>query len=355
MKKILTLVVVLAMVMTCAFALTACSSEYTDIAVLLPNATHGWTGSVLTYAQEYAAELNEAGNYTVTVQTADSSTDMNSQIDDIIANGNTGSVVLLPYDDDAAAGVEKLADAGIPFTMFDRVITDSSDDSVTNVTGDNYGIGYETAKAFVTAGMEVGDSILIIPGDNSSVPVARNLGFYEYLTEEADWTDAEYTAAVTMTDYSGWSRDDSKTLFSNWLSASSVAEIEATDWVFTHDDESVLGILEILESGAGLETDKVAAFLDGTTTVAGSSGSAEIYAVLERNHATDYSDIVDELAGLFSVTYDPAMIQSAMQDMVDYLDGKTVTHDHVISVDVVTATNVASFTGFGFYTTGTAW
>ena len=41
------------------------------------------------------------------------------------------------------------------------------------------------------------------------------------------------------------------------------------------------------------------------------------------------------------------MIQTAVQDMVDSFDGKTVTQNHVISVSVVDTTNVGNFTGFG--------
>lgn len=352
MKKLITTLMILVLLLSCTFSLAACGStdEADDgaaaIIVLLPDATHGWTGSVLTYAQEYAAA--NTSSYSITVQTATSSDDMNTQIDDLIANGKTDAVVILPYDDDAASGVEALDSAGIPFVMFDRVITASEGDSIANVTGDNYGIGYETAKAFVEAGMEPGDKILIMPGDNSSVPEARNNGFFAYLSE-AGWTSAQITAAITYTDYTAWSRDTSKELFTNWMSSTSVADIEATDWIFTHDDEIVMGILEILESSAGLEADKVAAFLDGTTTLAGSSGSQEIYAIMEGSHSTDYSSILNNLSSIFSVTYDPAMIQSAIQDMVDYLDGESVVQDHVISVSVVDADNVDDFQGFGGY------
>ena len=34
-----------------------------DIYVLVPNADHGWTGAVLTYAQQKAEEVNAEGNY----------------------------------------------------------------------------------------------------------------------------------------------------------------------------------------------------------------------------------------------------------------------------------------------------
>ena len=40
------------------------------------------------------------------------------------------------------------------------------------------------------------------------------------------------------------------------------------------------------------------------------------------------------------------MIQTAIQDMVDYLDGKEVTQDHVIACENVTSENVNDYKGF---------
>ena len=59
-----------------------------------------------------------------------------------------------------------------------------------------------------------------------------------------------------------------------------------------------------------------------------------------------YTDISEQLGGLVSVTYSPAMIQTAIQDMVDYLDGKEVTQDHVIACENVTAENVEEYPSF---------
>ena len=41
------------------------------------------------------------------------------------------------------------------------------------------------------------------------------------------------------------------------------------------------------------------------------------------------------------------MIQTAIQDMIDNLEGKSVAQDHVVPVDVVDASNVSEFKGFG--------
>ena len=64
-------------------------------------------------------------------------------------------------------------------------------------------------------------------------------------------------------------------------------------------------------------------------------------------HQRDYSAEVAGLADLFTVTYDPAMIEDAIDDMIAHLNGEEVPKDHVIDVQVVDATNVNDFVGFG--------
>ena len=343
MKKVLALILVLAL----ALSLVACGggkSKGTDIAVLVPNADHGWTGSVMTYAEEYAKQLNDAGKYSVKVITSTDAANQISQIEDLIENKTAKNVVILPQDNTVEASMKKLADSGIPFVMFDRIIDSVSAKAVASVKGDNNGIGAETAKRFIAAGMKPGDKILIIPGDNSSVPGMRNDGFKGALLENG-WSQAEVDA-IESTDYTGWSRSKGKELFTAWLDAHTVEEIEACKWIFTHDDEIGMGILEALKSSE-IDADKKAAFYAAGVHLGASSGLNEIYSVMKGIHQKDYTAEVAELADLFSVTYDPAMIQTAIQDMVDHLDGKTVSADHVVPVSVVDAANVEQFKGFG--------
>ena len=322
----------------------AAPAEKQKIAILVPNADHGWTGSVMTYAEEKAAEVNAAGVYEAQVITSTDSANQISQVEDLIANASADAVVILPYDNQLENTMKKLADSGIPFVMFDRVIDSVFESSVASVKGDNEGIGAATAERFIAAGLQPGDPILIMPGDNSSVPEMRNNGFKKVLAENG-WTE-EQIAAIKSTDYTGWSRSEGKKLFTEWLDASTVEEITATKFIFTHDDEIAMGILEALKS-SDIDETKKAAFLGAGVNLGASSGLNEIYSVLKGIHQKDYTAEVAQLADLFSVTYDPAMIKTAVQDMIDYLDGAEVTQDHVIAVDVVDATNVNDFQGFG--------
>ncbi len=357
MKKILALVLALVMIL----ALAACGAK-TDpatpdtpddggttaagekIAILVPNADHGWTGAVMTYAEEKAKEINDEGKYSATVITSTDAANQISQVEDLIENKSADAVVILPQDNQLEATMKKLADSGIPFVMFDRVIDSVADKAIASVKGDNEGIGQETAKRFIESGLKAGDKILIMPGDNSSVPEMRNNGFFNTLLANG-WTQ-EQVDAIKSTAYTGWSRSEGKKLFTEWLETSTVDEITATKFIFTHDDEIAMGILEALKS-SDIDEAKKDAFLGAGVNLGTSSGLNEIYSVLKGVHQKDYSAEVAKLADLFSVTYDPAMIQTAIDDMITHLGGGSVAQDHVVPVSVVDATNVEEFRGFG--------
>ena len=339
MKKIVALL--LALMLVCSAAAFAAG---TDIAILVPNADHGWTGAVLTYAEEKAEAINAEGKYTAKVISSADPANQITQVEDIIDNESAKSIVILPQDNTLETTMKKLADSGIPFVMFDRVIDTVAEQAVASVKGDNEGIGAETAKRFIASGMVPGDKILIMPGDNSSVPQMRNDGFFGVLLENG-WTQ-EQVDAIESTAYTGWSRSEGKKLFTEWLDSHTVEEIAEYKWIFTHDDEIGMGILEALKSSE-IDTAKKEAFLTAGVHLGTSSGLNEIYSVLKGIHQKDYSAEVAGLADLFSVTYDPAMIQIACDDMIAYLDGGEVTKDHVIPVSVVDATNVNDFRGFG--------
>ena len=339
MKKVFALL--LALTMLCSAAAFAAD---TDIAILVPNADHGWTGAVMTYAEQKAAEINEEGTYVAQVITSADPANQITQVEDIIENQSANTVVILPQDNTLEVTMRRLADSGIPFVMFDRVIDSVSEQAVASVKGDNEGIGAETAKRFIEDGMVPGDKVLIIPGDNSSVPQMRNDGFFNTLLENG-WTQ-EQIDAIEMTAYTGWSRSEGRRLFTEWLDSKTVEEIAEYKWIFTHDDEIGMGILEALQSSE-IDAEKKDAFLNAGVHLASSSGLNEMYSVLKGIHQRDYSAEVAGLADLFTVTYDPAMIEDAIDDMIAHLNGEEVPKDHVIAVDVVDATNVNEFQGFG--------
>ncbi len=321
------------------------------IYVLTASEDHGWTGSVATFAKEKVEEVNQAGNYTAEVITAASASDQITQIEDILAKDHSdiAGIVIQPMDDTVQSAIQSIVDAGIPYVAFDRIIDAVSASAVSNVKGDNEGIGAGAAAYFVENGMKPGEKVYVYEGDTSSVTTLRDSGFTAYLTgalafdgktidDASKWTEDDLKS-ITYSGAMNWSRSDTKTAFESLLGDASNASIK---WVYAEDDELAMGILEALQGGGIADATKTT-FLGNKPFITGCGGLNELYEVLRGN---SYQDIAGQLGGLMSVTYSPSMIQLAVQDMVDYLDGQQVQQDHVIACENVTSANVADFKAF---------
>ena len=297
------------------------------IYVLTPSEDHGWTGSVATFAKEKIEEVNKAGVYKAELQTADSASKQIQEVEDILA-GNTdeiAGIVIQPMDDTVQSAIQSIVDAGIPYVAFDRIIEAVADTAVSNVKGDNEGIGAGSAAYFVENGMKPGDKVYVYQGDTSSVTTLRDSGFGEYLTGKIE--------------FDGKKIADTKASFESLMGDESNAEIK---WFYAEDDELAMGILEALNGGGISDATKDKIFAT-KPFITGCGGLDEYYEVIRGN---SYQDIVKNLGGVMSVTYSPSMIQLAIQDMVDHLDGKEVAQDHVIKCENVTKDNVKDFKSF---------
>lgn len=320
------------------------------IYVLTASEDHGWTGSVATFAKEKVEELNGEGKYTAEVITSADANEQITKIEDIVASGEKNiAVVVQPMDDTVQSAIQQIVDAGIPYVAFDRIIEGIADTAVANVKGDNQGIGAGAAAYFVSLGLTPGEEIYVYEGDTSSVTSLRNEGFTKYLTgeiefggqkiaEEAKWTQDDLKA-ITYSGAMNWSRSDTKESFESLMGDSANTAIK---WFYAEDDELAMGILEAL-NGGGIDDSAKEAFLANQPVITGCGGLDEVYEVLRGN---SYQDIAGKLGGVMSVTYSPSMIQTAIQDMVDHLDGNQVEKDHVIACENVVADNVADYKSF---------
>lgn len=350
MKKVFAIILAVALMLTLVACGGKSGSDATHIYVLTPSEDHGWTGSVATFAKEKVAEINEAGKYTAEVITASSAAEQINKIEDILAQGSKNiAIVILPMDDTVQSAIQQIADAKVPFVAFDRIIDGVASAAVANVKGDNAGIGAASAAYFVSLGMKPGDKVYVYEGDTSSVTTLRDGGFADYLTgkvtfegktiaEDAKWTEDDLKSIV----YSGamnWSRSATKESFESLMGDSANTDIK---WIYAEDDELSMGVLEAL-TGGGISDSAKAAFLAGSPAMTGCGGLGEMYDVLR---GKTYAELAGSFSGLCSVTYSPAMIQTAIQDMVDHLDGKAVTQDHVIACENVTAENVENYPSF---------
>ena len=345
MKKVISLLLALTMVLVSMSALADAGNVY----ILTPTEDHGWTGSVATFAKLSADAINAEGNFAADVQTADSPATQIIQIEDIIANhaNDAAGVVILPQDDTVESALQQIIDAGIPYVAFDRIIAGVADSAVSNVTGDNYGVGVAIAAYFVASGMQPGDKVVVFEGDTSSVTGLRNQGFTDYITgaaayngetiaEDLQWSD---TSSVTFSGAMMWSRSTAKEYFESLMSDPSNADIK---WFYSEDDEFALGIIEALE-GSAIDDATKAAILANEIVISAAGGSEELYSVIR---GESKQEIAGNFGGLAVGTYSPAMIQDAVAQMMNYLNSEEVTHDFIVPVSIVTSENVADFVGF---------
>lgn len=347
-KKVLAALLSSAMVLSMGAFVHA--EDGTHIYVLTASEDHGWTGSVATFAKEKAEEVNADGTYSAEVITAASAQDQITQIEDILAGDTSNiAIVVMPLDDTVQSAIQQIVDAEVPYVAFDRIIDAVSSTAVSNVKGDNSGIGAGSAAYFVSLGMKPGDKVYVYEGDTSSVTTLRDNGFVDYLTGAAEFDGAaiaddlkwseEDLASIVYSGAMNWSRSDTKTSFESLMGDASNADIK---WFYAEDDELAMGILEAL-NGGGIDDSVKETFLGNAPAMTGCGGLDEYYEVLRGN---SYADLAEKFSGLCSVTYSPAMIQTAIQDMVDYLNGETVEQDHVIACENVTADNVANYPSF---------
>lgn len=326
------------------------AASTTHIYVLTASEDHGWTGSVATFAKEKVEEINGEGNYEAEVITSADANEQITKIEDIVASGEKDiAVVVQPMDDTVQSAIQQLVDAEIPYVAFDRIIDAVASSAVSNVKGDNAGIGAGAAAYFVELGMQPGDSVYVYEGDTSSVTTLRDKGFTDYLlgeaefegkviAEDAKWTEEDLNA-ITYSGAMNWSRSDTKESFESLMGDASNASIK---WFYAEDDELAMGILEALNGGGISDSTKEAIYAT-RPVLTGCGGLDEYYEVLRGN---SYQDIVENFDGIMSVTYSPAMIQTAIQDMVDYLNGEDVEQDHVISCENVVPENVEQYPSF---------
>ena len=319
------------------------------IYVLAPNPDHGWTGAVGVFAQEKVDELNAEGKYNMVLQTFATADDQIKQIEDIIANnpgdGSVG-VVMLPQGEAVENAIQQLVDNNIPYSAVDRIIASVKDTAVSNVKYDNVEFGAAAAYYLVSHGMKEGDKVVVVEGDDSSAGTDRTDGFNKFLKGEIEYRGekiAEPWTSLDAVSYSGatnWNRAVAQTYFETYLSNPENAQ---TRYVVTWDDELAIGVFDALE-GSAIDASVKEEFLAGKPYITGGGGPQIMYDIIGGKN-TDYS-CVKSFSGIMSVTYPPAMIQVAIQDMIDHFEGKEVIQENTQSAECVDASNVDNYVGF---------
>jgi ribose transport system substrate-binding protein len=284
--------------------------------------------------------LNAAGGkYRYVYRGADGPDRQIEQIQTILAESRKAAgIVIQPSDNAVTAAVEQIARADIPLIIFDRLLDENSsiikEKSLINMSANNYAIGAGAAYYFVQKGLNPGEAIWELPGDNSAVPVERSTGFRDYLLGtrtfvddqgvshniEANkkWTQAQINTIQTA-QVANWSRDNAKQIFESYITGKNADTL--AKWFFTHDDEYAMGILEFLQTPA--QTANRNLFESNVKVLTGCGGLLALYDVMltpEANHGNKIYQ--PNNVAIMSPTCRPGFFQDAIQLMANHLDGK---------------------------------
>ena len=309
MKKILTVLVVLAMVLSMC-GMTAVAEGQHKIGILAPATTHGWVGGVTYFAQQAADSLD----IEYTLLTSSDADEMSSQIEQLIQLG-VEAIVVWPQFTGIETAAEMALEQGIKIYNFDMIINvdEKYADDMYVLTGDNYGMGVAGAQYIVDKiGTEGKVLVMDVPG-SGNVAADRKAGFMDTMAEIAP--DMEFIEISTA-----FAREDGLNDMADALTAN--AQIDA---VFSMDDETSIGALQaIVEAG---RTDVKA--------ITGGGGCQEYFNMMLDEK---YQNI-----WVASATYSPMMIEKCVENIVKVVLGEEVEHTIVDPTTIVDRSNANEF------------
>ncbi len=261
------------------------------IGISLPTPDHGWTGAVVSNAQDAARELG----VTARILTANDVNKQANDIEDLIAM-QVDTIVMLPVDGSPLTlSAKKVIDAGIPLVIFDREI-DSQDFTMT-LKGDNYGIGVNAAKYLIEKLGPKGGNVFMLSGIPCSVTTLRDTGF-------KDTIKGSKITVVGLQD-GGFQKAKGYQVMQNALTS-----FKKIDAVYTIDDEMALGALQAIKESNRSDI----------KYLTGAGGAKEFYKSIKSEKKIILSTFL----------YSPLMIKEAIQTGVHIMNGKAAPSKMVV-------------------------
>ena len=303
MKKILA--VVLTLVLCMALCAVGSAADKYKVGILAPAVTHGWVAGVAYNAEQECLALADEVDYKL--YTSNNAEEMTTQLDDLMTWG-AQAIVAFPQWEGMEVPIQNAIDFGITVVNFDIVI---DADGVYRVTGDNEGMGVESAKYIVEKIGTTGTVVALPVPTSGSVSELRMKGFTDTIKEIApEMNVIEYATAFT--------REDGLKDFTDILAAN-----KQIDAVYSLDDETSIGVLQAIED-AGRTDIKV---------ITGGGGCQEYFKIIK-----EHEDI-----NICSALYSPLMVREAVDMAVSVLKGEKVDPVLVIPTTIVDRSNVDEY------------
>ncbi len=311
MKKVIS--VILACVLFCTVFCSCAENAKTKktdsikIGIAAPDVTHGWVAGVAYYAEKYCKE----NGIVFKISTSADAAEMMANLNDLVTWG-ADAIVMWPQWTGMEDAVAEVIEQDIPVVSFD---VDINCDGIYKVTGNNYGMGYESAK-YITEKVGEAASIAVLDVPSAgSVSELRKQGFYDYLDE----------IGYDKSNIFEISEDN----FSRDIGLKDMTDVLEThkkiDAVFSMDDETSIGVVQaVTEAG---RTDIKA--------ITGGGGMQEYFRMIKNE---EYASL-----GLASALYSPSMVENAISSAISLCKGETCESQIVIPTSIVTIDNVDEY------------
>ena len=305
MKKLIALLLVLVMVLGLAACGGAAPAEKkVKVGIAAPDVTHGWVAGVAYYAEKYCKD----NGLEYKVSTSGDAAEMQAGLQDLVAWGAT-VIVSFPQWEGMETAMQEIIDSGIPIVNFD---IDVACNNIYKVTGDNYDMGYQSAKYIVEkAGPAAHIAVLDVPS-SGSVCVLRKQGFYDYLKEIG-----YDTSNIQEFQLESFARADGQT-----AAADILEKMPQIDAFYSMDDETSIGTILAMKEANRMEC----------KAITGGGGCQEYFKII----ASDEGKAI----GAASALYSPAMIQDAIKVAIKVLNGEEAPAETIIPTTIVSAENV---------------
>lgn len=306
MKKFLAMMLALCMIFAMCATASADEPEI-KVGIAAPDVTHGWVAGVAYYAEKYCVD----NGLEYKVHTSADAAEMQAGLEDLVAWGAT-VIVSFPQWAGMETAMQEIIDMGIPVVNFD---VDVDCEGIYKVTGDNYDMGYQSAKYIVEKVGEAANIAVLDVPSSGSVCELRKQGFYDYLAE------IEYdTSNIQEFQLESFARSDGLT-----AAADILEKMPVIDAFYSMDDETSIGTIQaITEAG---RTDIKA--------ITGGGGCQEYFNIIAGEEGA--------AVGAASALYSPAMIQDAIQVAIQLMNGEEAEPVIVIPTTIVSAENVEEF------------
>ncbi len=307
MKKIIALVMALSLCLGMVATTAVAEDKLPKIAFLGPVVTHGWVSGVTYFADQYLTELAAEGKLEFKVYTSTNAEEMTAQMDEAILWG-CDAMILAPQWTGMEIPVQAAVEQGIVVVNFD---IDIAVDGVYKITGDNYGMGVESAKYIVERVGTEGVVVALPVPTSGSVSELRMAGFND--------TIAQIAPNLTVIEYA--------TKFTRDAGLADMADILVAnghiDAVFSLDDETSIGALQAIAD----------------------AGRTDIKAITGGGGCQDYFNVIASTDTLdaCSALYSPLMVKDCVDVALAVLNGETVEPVKVIPTTIVDKTNLDQY------------